>query len=255
MVTSGRGESIADSRRVGHAAYNAAMNLPGRSITPARVQSDLAALNAIGRDPASDILARTAGSVAEIAALEWLRRRVAAAQIDFVVDEQGFAAPAGGGDPAPIVIAGELVAAAGAGPFDGALAIVNGLEVLRCLPAPVAGVALATGPFSIERASCVFRCAAVRGSMLSDSGRQVGVALSGPAPFDMRLVCEVGEAAGIAVLPMPLAATGMPADVGPSCVLVVDAALNRWPPDEAGWAAVTACANLLLHLVGDAAAV
>ncbi|MGR9090940.1 MAG: hypothetical protein ACU85U_10220 [Gammaproteobacteria bacterium] len=227
------------------------MNLPVRSITRARVQSDLAALNAIGRDPDSDILLRTAGSDAEIAALEWLRRRVDAAQIDTVVDEQGFVAPGRDGAAAPVVIAGELVAAAGAGPFDGALAIVAGLEVLRCLPAPVTGVVLATGSSLIERAGCVFRCAALRGAMLSDSGRQVGVALSDPPPFTMRWVCEIGEAAGIGVLPMPLAATGIPASDGPSCVLVVDAALNRWPPDAAGWAAVTACADLLLNLVAN----
>ena len=226
------------------------MNVPVCSITRARVQSDLAALNALGRDPDTGILLRPAGSVAENAALEWFRRRVDAARIDYVVDEHGFAAPGRDGAAVPVVIAGELVAAAGAGPFDGALGIVAGLEVLRCLPASVNGIALAAGSSPGARAaSCLFRCVAAGGSMLSDSGRPIGVALSATAPLSMQRVCEIGAAAGIGVLPMPFAATGTSAGNEPLCVLVVDGALNRWPPDEAGWAVAATCADLLLNLV------
>lgn len=254
MVTSARGESIGDSRRTGRATYNAAMNATGRSITPARVQSDLAALNAIGRDPESDILVRMPGGGAESAALEWLRRRVAAARMDFVVDGHGVAAHPRRGAVARAEIAGELAVAAGAGPFDGALAIAAGLEVLRCLPDPVTDIALSTGSAAVGRAACVFRCVAVNGSMLSDSQRVVGIALSRSAPIAMRRACEIGEAAAIPVLPMPLAAVGVPVRDEPACVLVVDAALNRWPPDQAGWGAVTACAGVLLNLVAEVAA-
>ena len=63
-----------------------------------------------------------------------------------------------------------------------------------------------------------------------------------------------GGLIGVPVLPMPLAATGVVPSEAPSCVLVVDPGLNRWPPAEPVWAALTAGTNLLLNLVHDVAA-
>lgn len=251
MVTATRGESIADSRWFAAAAYNSRMNFSACSITPARVQSDLAALNAIGRDPITDILARPAGSAAAHAAREWLRRRADAAGFEFLAGGDGFTVRMPGADASPVVIAGELMIAAGAGPFDGALGLVAGLEILRSLPGSGSTVALGNSAGLMDAARCVFHCSTLRGSMLADSGRQLGVALSDTAPLSMRRVCEIGEASGVPVLPVPFAATGVAAHDTPSCVLVVDSALNRWPPAEAGWAAVKACANLLLNLTRD----
>lgn len=251
MVTATRGESIADAPWL---AYNSPMNIPGHPITTARLQSDLAALNAIGRDPVSGVLARPAGSAAANAAQEWLRRRVAAADLEYLADDEGFTirAPAVAGTP--VVIAGDILAVAGAGPFDGALALVLGLEILRSLPPTGSGVALGNHAALLRSARCVFHCVALHGSMLTDSARQLGVALSDTAPLSMRRACEIAQSCGVAVLPVPLAATGMAGDRFPACVLVFDAALNRWPPDESAWSAVTACAGLLLELVRDVAA-
>lgn len=230
------------------------MNSSASPITPARVHSDLAALNAIGRDPVTNTLARPAGSAAASAAGEWLRRRAAAAELEYRGHEDGFTVRAPGAATTPVVIAGELFVVAGAGPFDGALGLVAGLEILRSLAGAGSGVALGSGAGLSGGARCVFHCAALSGSMLADSGRQLGVALTDTAPLSMRRVCDIGEASGIPVLPVPLAATAMTAPEAPSCVLVVDAALNCWPPAEAGWMAVTACADLLANLVRDVAA-
>lgn len=254
MVTPTGVESIADSRRLAAAAYNFVMNVSARSITPARVHSDFAALNAIGRDPATAMLARPAGSAAETAALAWLRRRSEAAHLVCRLHEHGFTVRFADDTVTAVVIAGELAAADGAGPFDGAFGIVAGLEVLRVLPRAVTGVVLGGGTALTGDARCVFHCAVAGGSMLADSGRQFGVALSDTAPLSLRRVAEIGEMIGVPVLPMPFAATGVVPSDAPSCVLVVDPGLNRWPPAEPAWAALTAGANLLLNLVDDVAA-
>lgn len=144
-------------------------------------------------------------------------------------------------------------AAAGAGPCDGTLGLVSGLECLRSLPGSGRAVALGSSMRLMNGAHCVFHCAALSGSMLADSGRQLGVALSEAAPLSMRRVCEIGEVSGVAVLPVPYAASGVARSGIPACVLVVDAALNSWPLTEPGWTAVTACAKLLAHLVADLA--
>lgn len=241
MVTVTRGESIADSRWFAAAAYNLRMNIHKPLITPARLHSDLAALNAIGRDPATDKLARPAGSPAA----------GAAAGFECQTDEDGFTVRLPGTGASPVVLAGELGVATGAGPFDGALGLVAGLEILRSVPGSANALALGSGTGLMRDARCVFHCAVLAGSMLADSGRQLGVALSTTAPLSMRRVCEIGEASGVAVLPVPLAAVGVARPGVPACVLVVDAALNCWPITQPGWMAVTACANLLAHLVAD----
>ena len=253
MVTVTRGESIADPRRFGPAAYNLPMNIHKPLITPARLHSDLAALNAIGRDPATDKLARPAGSAAAGAAEEWLRRRAAAAGFECQTGEDGFTVRLPGTGASPVVLAGELGVATGAGPFDGALGLVAGLEILRSVPESANAVALGSGTGLMRGAQCVFHCAVLAGSMLADSGRQLGVALSTTAPLSMQRVCEIGEESGVAVLPVPLAAVGVARPGVPACVLVVDAGLNCWPITQPGWMAVTACANLLAHLVADLA--
>jgi len=231
---------------------------PIKPINPARLHSDLAAINAIGRDPATAELSRPSGSEAESAAGEWLRRRIEATGADLVPGPDLLAVAAIDAPVRPLLISGALAMTTNLGPLDGVLALMAGLEVLRCLPAPVAGIALTAGRAEVNP-SIVFDCAATGGPMLTDSGRAIGVALSDTVRFDMREVLEIGEACGIEVLPLPRATNvDVRSDVRGSsaqvCTLSIDAATNRWPLDDEGRAAVTACATLLLNLVDAALA-
>lgn len=100
-----------------------------------RVHSDIAALSSIGRAQDNHAIDRAVFSDAEMHAREWLKRRIEAAGLEYAVDGAAnvVAALAGTTEGGAVITGSHLDTSAQAGPREGALGVIAGLECLRRL--------------------------------------------------------------------------------------------------------------------------
>lgn len=100
-----------------------------------RLQNDIDALAAIGRNDEDHGLYRMAFSENELQAREWLKSRIEDAGLDYFMDEAAnvHARLNWDGNQASVMTGSHMDTVPGAGHLDGALGVMAGLECLRCL--------------------------------------------------------------------------------------------------------------------------
>lgn len=105
-------------------------------VDPARLESYLVTLSAIGRDPVTGGMVRTAFSAADLEARRWLMAELAAAGLTVRIDMAGnIIGRLEGTDPGrgALVLGSHIDTVPQGGRFDGAVGVLTALEVVRSL--------------------------------------------------------------------------------------------------------------------------
>ena len=229
-----------------------------------RLKSDFASLWAIGGNRLSENVNSEERRVYQRQALEWLRRRLDSARIEFHSDDAGNvdACSDWPARSSAIVFPARISELSKLGPYHGALATIVGLECLRRLTdlkaldgMSVCLFAAVTAQAVIERVKLddkVIELTVDKASILSKAHLSIGFHEHSSSVPIKAISNEVASDLGVEMLQLTeaLVRNKFAANTGhPMVTFAIRDAGNQWPMSDEAWRDIESLADVMLNVV------